>query len=629
MPLFKKFSPIVIASVVASSIYASSQAQGNAEFCGVELPRIQDGVHKKYTPSPEENRASPGVAIRGGEYASISEMPGLVYLEFVTDLTNFTIDGSISGFACAGTVINENMIVTAAHCVRDGTQAIRISYGTNSNKSNRRGVAIANKAYCHKGFMRIGEGVQLNDIAIIDISGSDYEDLHETVTPASPSDISGIQDEHGQNIELTITGWGRTKKLETALRPDGSLTVINEDPSDHLLKKGAVRLVWQGPDKMLVEPNNTLPAGICSGDSGGPLYWDNPQGDRFFVGVVSEQIIPFGTTQCEQSNRGLFTSYGGFKNWIDGLNPETQAEDGQSPQHSIADSGFVITNEDKEIHAANRKAAIEASIKYTRVDDQLGFERLMEDSFKEPGEFGMWIVDGDIAIPSSEKLADFHTSRLVAQDSSPNNYRLAMDLYEGFENIWNNEVKKNLSYCVSKSFGSRHAEVVRLMHAAAEKWEAAANVDFKYMPEHDDNCTPRNNSVVFDVGPIDVEGEYYARAFFPNYKRVYRNIRIDNTGFDQNDIRRAPTLAGIIRHELGHVLGARHEHIRPQSGTCRTDEKYLPVTPYDRYSVMHYPLCNGSSKSRLELTYTDIHGIACRYDPADGLEHDTSVCINR
>ena len=85
-------------------------------------------------------------------------------------------------------------------------------------------------------------------------------------------------------------------------------------------------------------------------------------------------------------------------------------------------------------------------------------------------------------------------------------------------------------------------------------------------------------------------------------KRRNREVLIDCTSFGNIN---PYTLRGILRHELGHVLGFRHEHTRPEAGTCFEDNSWRPLTPYDSSSVMHYPQCNGSNPGDLTLTDLD------------------------
>ena len=75
---------------------------------------------------------------------------------------------------------------------------------------------------------------------------------------------------------------------------------------------------------------------------------------------------------------------------------------------------------------------------------------------------------------------------------------------------------------------------------------------------------------------------------------------------------------GVMRHELGHVLGLRHEHISPESPdqieawiVGRVGAEAL--TPYDRESVMHYPLSPGHGTTDFQLTEYDKQGLADLY----------------
>ena len=70
--------------------------------------------------------------------------------------------------------------------------------------------------------------------------------------------------------------------------------------------------------------------------------------------------------------------------------------------------------------------------------------------------------------------------------------------------------------------------------------------------------------------------------------------------------------ASLILHELGHALGCRHKHTRPEAGTCFEDNNWRPLTTYDSASIMHYPQCNGSSDD-LSMTSTDASGARALY----------------
>jgi hypothetical protein len=163
------------------------------------------------------------------------------------------------------------------------------------------------------------------------------------------------------------------------------------------------------------------------------------------------------------------------------------------------------------------------------------------------------------------------------------------------------------------------------LERAAAAWEAAADIDFVHRPAEDGRCDPANPNVLFDVRPVEVGGQYLARAFFPNEPRRGRNLLIDRSALEL-PAGGALQLVGVLRHELGHVLGFRHEHARPDSGKCFEDAGWRPLTSYDPLSVMHYPQCNGLGDWRLTLTGLDRTGVACIYGPAAGVVVSPSAC---
>ncbi|MGH6628758.1 MAG: matrixin family metalloprotease, partial [Burkholderiales bacterium] len=232
------------------------------------------------------------------------------------------------------------------------------------------------------------------------------------------------------------------------------------------------------------------------------------------------------------------------------------------------------------------------------------FEEFERSTYREPFEGGKYIVSGDIAIPDRMQLQEFFESHIKQQPPETELGALIVHRVGGQNAIWSSTQKKQLTFCVSSSFGNRHQRVVANMEAATSAWKEAADVDFIHVATEDANCTASNPDVVFDIRPVNVRGQYLARAFFPNDQRAERNVLIDESSFEL-DPNGALQLVGILRHEIGHTLGWRHEHTRPESGTCFEDNDWRPLTDYDRFSVMHYPQCNGGGDWSLTLTHMD------------------------
>lgn len=218
-----------------------------------------------------------------------------------------------------------------------------------------------------------------------------------------------------------------------------------------------------------------------------------------------------------------------------------------------------------------------------------------EAGWTEP-DTGETIVDADVLASEGPDEATTSAGLTVAQ------------VY-GRDDVWNSSKRKELTYCVDRGLGDAADAVIDAMKHASQAWEASANVHFVHLAAHDANCTRANEHVVFNVRGVSGR-PYLARSFFPSSPRASRELLIDSTSLPPP---RPLTLPGVLRHELGHVLGLRHEHTRLRSNRCYEDSNWRAVTPYDVRSVMHYPQCAGIEGHDLNLTSLDQQGIRLLY----------------
>lgn len=218
------------------------------------------------------------------------------------------------------------------------------------------------------------------------------------------------------------------------------------------------------------------------------------------------------------------------------------------------------------------------------------------------------IVEWDLAISEDELRERYQRLLDTASDLSVSTQESIVNRVGGVDDVWSLAQARNLTYCVSNDFGANKARAVAEMDAAARAWEAAANIDFKYVPAHDAACNNSNSAIVFSVRPWSGSG---GCAFFPSGGGcVPRTVVMNFADLDTNYGTLAPNMrtVGVFRHELGHVLGLRHEHTRPESGMCFENNSWRALTAYDSASVMHYPWCNGVTTSDLSITPSDAAG---------------------
>lgn len=218
-------------------------------------------------------------------------------------------------------------------------------------------------------------------------------------------------------------------------------------------------------------------------------------------------------------------------------------------------------------------------------------------------ESGELIAETDLYFANEEALRDHYEGLRLEEYSD----KLAVfqQLSTGYEPVYSGEDALDIVYCVSTTVPNQ-ATVVQDMAQATSDWEANANVRFRYDSSQNASCTSTNNNVDFAVVPTTSSSLAGCAANKLFWAAVSGALCASGPGTLEVQYSQLPlfpglTGPGLLRHELGHMLGFRHEHPwAPGGGGCSEtptiasyDLTGRRLTAYDQASVMHYAACNG------------------------------------
>ena len=220
-----------------------------------------------------------------------------------------------------------------------------------------------------------------------------------------------------------------------------------------------------------------------------------------------------------------------------------------------------------------------------------------------------YLLEGDLRMTEEEVIEYLIANGPSAASTQLVTPELVVNLHRG-ERDYYPVGSRTLTYFIDRSTFLTDVEfndVAKNLATAAAEWECeGCGIRFVRTLQRG---TPAPN---FVVRRFDAEGKFVALGFYPHDPPARRTLEIDPSYFDVTSSK-----VGVFRHELGHILGYRHEQVRGVRGCVREDRFWEPLTAYDPKSVMHY-FCGGAGNRNLEITRLDREGHLALYGPNSG-----------
>jgi len=237
-----------------------------------------------------------GGRIVGGQDAEKGEFPWQISYQF-------DLGDGVAFHSCGGSILNENKIVTAAHCCDGlGIEEARITVGDYTVED---GDQDGTEQIFKISSMKIHENFDMEtvdyDVCVLTLAG--VIEMNEYAAPISLC----TENEWAEGSKFTVTGWGLKSEEDFDISPILQKVEVPYVPQDVCAQDyGDANAIT---DRMICAGEKGKDS--CQGDSGGPMIHLKSESERDLVGIVS-----WGIGCAEEGYPGVYTRVSSVAEWI-------------------------------------------------------------------------------------------------------------------------------------------------------------------------------------------------------------------------------------------------------------------------------------------------------------------------